>query len=264
MEELCSYTDEELVEQGADIAAIEDARAEVDAMYNMTNKELKKVYGMDEVESMLFKDAVESGKKILAGDKRVAQKNTECLVTASGSITSSEMEYTQTVTNKSTKKKPIYDVVISYTWKSVYSLAIFDDEIVVGWGGGLNLSNASGTAKYYEWKKCGEEFGSYYKKKNMSIEETIQAGVEFIFPQSISGKHWYSNLPKTKSGSCKFTISQTKKQGYESKIISRYCHRVIAIKGFGIGIDSSGVANVSLDIGSAWDKTSQKSSKINY
>lgn len=48
------------------------------------------------------------------------------------------MEYTQTVTNKSTKKKPKYDVVISYTWKSVYSLAIFDDEIVVGWGGRLN------------------------------------------------------------------------------------------------------------------------------
>lgn len=218
---------------------------------------------MDNVEIELLKKAVESGEQILEGNKKVTHKDTDCMVTASGSITSSEMEYTQTVTNKSTEKKPKYKVAISYTWKSVYALAVFDDEIAVAWGGGLNLSKASGTAKYYDWSSIGGKYKSYVREKKMEKEETIQAGIEFIFPQSVDGKHWYSNKAKTKDGSCKFTISQSKLQGYKSKVISRYCHRVIAVKGFSIGIDCSG-ASAGLDIGSAWDKTSQKSSQIKY
>lgn len=42
VEALCSYTDEELIEQGAKKDAIEESREEIEDMYNMSKKELKK------------------------------------------------------------------------------------------------------------------------------------------------------------------------------------------------------------------------------
>lgn len=265
VEALCSYTDKELVEQGATLETVKEAKESIKDMYDMSAGELKKEYKMDKVEAELFKDAVESGEEILEGEKNNAAiaKKTECEVSASGSITKEEMEYTQTVVNNSTKKKPVYNVTLSYKWKSVYTLAVFKDEIVAGWGGGLNVTKASGKAKYYDWKRVGGKYGSYVREKSMSKEETIQSGMEFIFPQSVAGPHWYSAYSKTKQGTCSFKLSQTKFQGYNTKVISRYCHRVIAVNGFGIGIDASG-ASVSLNIGGAWDKTSQKSKTIKY
>ena len=97
----------------------------------------------------------------------------------------------------------------------------------------------------------------------MTSKETVQAGIEFIFPQSVTPKDTLDFDYKTRSGYAQFTLYQTKKQGYDTKVLSNYCHRVISVGSASIGFSVSG-PSVGLSIGSAYDTTEQKKSSISY
>lgn len=170
------------------------------------------------------------------------------------------MEYTQDVFKQSTSSGPAYRVYLSYNWKNVYALALFDDKIAVAWGGGLNLKDYSSVILYYDWNEVGGNFGDFYTRIAATKEETIQAGVELEFPQALYIK-LTTTRPKTKAGFIQFTLYQTQFQGYDTKVISRYCHKVISVGGSSIEISVAGPA-VSMDIGYGYDKTAQAESTI--
>lgn len=257
VESFFEYSEEELIAMGATEEKIVKTREELLYYYGLSNDDLSKELDVNETEAAMLKQAIAAG---MESNENPSSK--KCGVTASGSITSSEMTYTQSVTNNSTSSAPSYAVKLSYTWKEVYALAVFSDEIVAAWGGGLNTKSISSSAKYYNWSTIGGSFGTYYTSKSMSKTETVQAGIEFKFPQSVY-KDLSSNCPKTKTGYAKFTLYQTKFQGYDTKVLSNYCHKVISVGGGSISISASG-PSVSLSIGSGYDKTAQKASTIKY
>lgn len=257
IESFFKYSEDELVAMGATKEKIADAKKELLHYYGLSDAELAQTLNIDATEAKMFKKAIEAGLEF--DSENVIRK---AGVSASGSITSSEMTYTQTKTNNSTSSAPAYEIKLSYTWKEVYALAILDDKIVAAWGGGLNTKDISSSAKYYDYRAIGGSFGSYYKSKKMTKTETVQAGIEFEFPQS------YANptaqyAAKTKTGYAQFTLYQTQYQGYDTKVLSNYCHKVISIGGGSIDISASG-PSVSLSIGYGYDTTTQKASTIAY
>ena len=261
IEALYSYSEEELMAMGVDADDIHKTKEQLEEMYNMNDSQLKQEYGFNEVDMKLFRRAVENGKDANT-EKRSYGKELKNPVNASGSITASEMTYTQTVTSNSSSK-PNYTVKLSYTWNSVYYLAIYNDKLVAAWGGNLNTKNDSGFAKYYNWVSYGGAFGSTkVQTKSMTVDVTPNAGIEFTFPQSY-GICSNGNRAKTKTGYATFTLYQTKKQGYDTTLVSYYCRRVISVKSANISISSNG-PSVSLSIGGAWDKTTQMKTTITY
>lgn len=96
----------------------------------------------------------------------------------------------------------------------------------------------------------------------MTTDVTPNAGVQFTFPQSY-GTCSNGNAAKTKSGFASFTLYQTKKQGYDTTLISNYCHRVVSVQSASISISASG-PSVSLSIGGDWDTTTQKQTMLAY
>lgn len=263
IENYLSCTQKELIDMGLTEKEIAEADEQIEEIVSSSDQQLEQKYKMSKAQIKMLRKSVENGihnKNIKKKD--IKKKDIKNKVSASGSITSSEMTYTQSIIDNSTYTKPNYSVKLSYTWKSVYALAPFTDEIVAAWGGGLNSKNHTGTAKYYTWSTIGGNFNTCKNQKTMSSTLTPNAGVEFKFPQS-NGGGIIDNAYKTKTGSASFTLYQTKRDGKETNLISNYCHRVISVGGAGISISASG-PSVSLSIGTAWDKTSQKKTVIGY
>lgn len=260
IEDYLSYNHNELLDMGFTENEISKTDKQISEIVSMTDAEMKSQYGMDAVEVKMLRKAVCNGNENRENGI-VEQKDIKNKVSASGSISSSKMTYTQSV-SKNDKNKPNYTVKLSYTWKSVYALAIFKDKIVAAWGGALNTKNEKGTAKYYDWQEIGGKFKSHAKDKSMSVTVSPNKGVIFEFPQSINNG-FFKSKAKTKTGSASFTLYQKKAKGYDTTLISNYCHRVISVKSPSISISASG-ATASISIGGAWDKTSQKRTTIGY
>lgn len=259
VESFLSYTDQELIDMGADPDAVIAARRELEEESNKTEAQIAEAKNVSLAEAKYFKKAIDKGHSNYK-NKSYKSKKSENPVTASGSISTTKLTYTQSVTNQSTSTQPKYKVNFAYTWKTVYDLAVFTDEIVAGWGGNLNTQSISSTSSYYDW---GSSWGSFYKSQAMSKVETPNAGIEFKFPQALAYCNLWNNRPKTKTGSATFTLYQTKKQGYDTKVISVYCHRVISLSSASIGFSKSG-PSIGLSIGGAWDQSPQKATTIGY
>ncbi len=260
IEEFMSCEEEELQDMGMNANEIKDMQEEITALIDMTDEKLISTYGLDSTEVKMLRQVYENAE---------INKNTEKLdddeveeVVASGSISASKLSYTQTVT-KNKGNKPNYDVKLSYSWTTPYGLSCFNDKIVVAWGGNLNCKECEGTADYYgvnllvtKWK------GKKLRSSDMSIDITPNTGIIFTFKQA-KGIGSNGNWAKTKKGRASFVLYQTKKQGYETTLVSRYCHRIISIKSSSISISSSG-AGASISIGGGWDKSKQQSSVVAY
>lgn len=223
-------------------------------MYFLNDIELEKKHGLSKTEAKLFRKAVDNGKNNRKSNQKYGKK-LKNYVGASGSITSSEMKYTQTVVDFSVESTPQYLVLLSYEWSFPYLLGIFDDEIVAAWGGGLNTRSETGHAEYF----CYSSYlwhPSYLGDETMEIEVSPNQGIEFSFPQT-------SGEGKTKRGIASFTLYQTKERGFDTKLVSQYCHRVFSIQSADISITSTEVG-ASISITTAWDATAQKRATIGY
>lgn len=257
IESFMGFSDEELIGMGANSYDIASAREELYKISKQTEEQIAKEKNISLTEAKYLKRAIVKGKN--KDGKDVYKENNS--INASGSISASKLTYSQAYANHSTATAPSYWVVLTYTWNSPYTLTIFTDEVVAAWGGNLNTKNVSGYASYYN--ENGSNWGSYNQQKLMTTSETANAGIEFKFAQSVSLPSATSNRIKTKTGSIGFELYQTKKQGYDTKLLSQYCHRVISIGNASIGISAKG-ATVSISIGGAWDSSPQKSSIISY
>lgn len=241
-----SMSDEELNSYGFSNEEIKTAKDEIISLATKSDKELIEDCGLNDVEVKLLKMIY---CEYLNGELNSRPKEVNN-VSASGTISSSKMTYTQTATSNSSTL-PNYTVNISYAWITPYQLAIFVDNIVVAWGGGLNSKDYNAVARYYNFTNTA--WGTYREGIGMGRDVTPNTGIIFKLPQCV-------NTGKTKSGSVSFTLYQTKKEGKETTLISNYCHKVIAVTG-GISISASGP---SITIGTGWDKTPQRQSVIGY
>ncbi|MFT3952291.1 MAG: hypothetical protein QM689_10190 [Oscillospiraceae bacterium] len=263
IENFLASSDEDLISMGANPSAITSSRKDLEVLSQKTDEQIAAEKGVSITEARYLLKAIKKGNE-RSKSGIIKSKNTNNVVTASGSISSSEMKYSQIISDYSTNSQPYYGVILTYTWNSVYALAAFDDVIVSAWGGNLNTKSIVSLVDYHRWNYLSFTWSKFYKSTETSVEETPNAGIEFKFPQSLSAPSIFSESPKTKCGTVAFRLYQTKRQGYDTKVISTYCHRVISVSSASIGIDSSGAASVSLSIGGAWDKTSQKSTTIAY
>lgn len=252
VEAILSHSDEELLNEGFTKDDIEMNRKEIEKMFSMTDLELQKTYGLTSSDVSALKAIGQSTK---AG---VLHDNSRVVATPKGSISTTTLTYTMAVTNNSTSSAPNYRVVCSYNWSKVFALASFKDCITVGWGGGMNSKNESGTAKYYTITNSG--WGTQKSTKSMSKTAKVNKGMVFEFPQ---GYYYNNNVAvKSKKGSASLTVYQTKKVGKDTKIISQYGHgRVNA--NVDITISVSG-PSISVSLGTGYDKSPQVSKKVVY
>lgn len=243
---------------GGDLESIVNTRKELIASTNKSVEQISQEKDVSLTEAKYYKKAIEKG---LSDVTNETYKKTNNLVTASGSISTSKLKYEQKVTPKSTKL-PNYQVKLSFIWDSPFTLIRFTDEVVVAWGGGLNTKNETYLVNYYN---CGSKWTTKYKTNKMSKKTTPNTGIEFSFPQAVATPQTITNNTHAlaKSGEIEFVLYQTKKEGKDTKIVSRYCHRVISVGSASIGISASG-PNVSISIGGAWDTSPEKDNIIKY
>ena len=258
IESLYAYSEEELKEMGADMDSIHAAKEEFNSYYKMSNADLAEELAISEVEAKIIKMAIKNGKERKS-------KNRKQGVSASGSISSSKLTYTQTVSKYTLSGyKLAYMVTISYAWANPYTSFGFDDVIAVAWGGGYMhksksdwpSSYSSANIQYYGFDISG--WKSYKKTKNY-LEDIIitNAAISFSFPQSLS-----NDLYKTKRGSATVPLYLNSNGKNDTYVLSNYCHRVLSVGG-GISASVSG-PSVSLTIGTKYDKTPQKKTMIKY
>lgn len=267
MEAILSMSDEELISEGADPQAVNGARETVNTVISASDEELEQNYGMKPAEIKAIRELSddreaieETGEDPSDAGKPECEKEIKNLVTASGTISSSKMSYTQSVANKSTKKKPIYNVTLSYGWTLPYFSDLWDDVIVVGWGGNLNSKSEKGSVKYYECNYFSGKWYKYKKTRNMREEALPSKGYKFSFKQMASLNGCYT---QPKKGSASLVVYQTKFKGLDTKLISNYCHRAVKIGSTSIGVSASG-PSASISVGTAFDKSPQKSRNIRY
>ena len=258
IENFLKCTNEELVGMGGDLESIVNTRKELIASTKKSVEQISQEKDVSLTEAKYYKKAIEKG---LSDVTNETYKKTNNLVTASGSISTSKLKYEQKLTPKSTKL-PNYQVKLSFIWDSPFTLIRFTDEVVVAWGGGLNTKNETYLVNYYN---CGSKWTTKYKTNKMSKKTTPNVGIEFSFPQAVATPQTITNNTHAlaKSGEIEFVLYQTKKEGKDTKIVSRYCHRVISVGSASIGISASG-PNVSISIGGAWDTSPEKDNIIKY
>lgn len=258
IENFLSCNEEQLLEIGISQDDINTTTEQLENMLSLEDKKLEDVYNLDKTDVKMLRIAEQNAERNKVEEP--TDKVIDNEVTASGSISSSKLTYTQTAVSNS-KSKPNYTVKLSYSWKSPYMLGGFNEKIVAAWGGNLNCKNYTGTAKYYMTNAWGTKWKSnQIASTKMSTVITPNAGITFGFPQS-KGFSMNKKGGLSKTGSASFTLYQTKKKGYDTTLISYFCHRVISLSSAGISISSSGP---SVSIGKAWNKSSQKKSIIHY
>lgn len=108
IEAFFAYSEEELISMGTTEEKIDRTREELLGYYDLSDEKLAKKLNINKIEASLIKKAIEAG---LASKGKAGKKSG---VLASGSITASEMKYTQDVFDYSTSLGPEYRVYLSY------------------------------------------------------------------------------------------------------------------------------------------------------
>jgi len=253
VEKFCSYTDAELVNMGANSNEVVKERNMIEQWYATPDEQLADNYGLSQVETKLLKKAIDKGK---AEFKNRKGSNANNDVVASGTISEGQLTYTEVAVDQRTSA-PNYLVTCAYSWSYPYLLAIFNDEIAVGWGGALNTKNVSGGyhLRSVDFTSSNWTDSSVGYTPASITHENPNVSLEFAFPQSF-------NSLKTDSGSVSFNLYQTQRQGYDTKVVSNYLHREIGISA-SVDISVSGLAVTLTPVGS-WNQSPQRSATISF
>ncbi|MDF2821655.1 MAG: hypothetical protein K0R15_2096 [Clostridiales bacterium] len=242
--------DSELIQCGLTIEEIQKCRNQIEKTKNCSDGDLQKTYNMTKDEINVLRKALEKNSEFKR--KAIIKK-----ATISGSITSSEMIYTQAKYSTSSTN-PSYTIAINYEWLKPYYWDVFDDVIVAGWGGNLNHVNNSSKSEYYNISGLAPFFSytTYYTSSIWNSVETPNKGVTYSSPQSRMNGILTTRM---RSGHVNFRIYQTSFQGYDTNIVSQYAHKVVAIGGGSISITGP-----SITFGTAYDTGTQISHTIRY
>lgn len=251
-----NLSETELVNEcGLTRAEAKKIKNQINSLQKMSRAEKKANYNMNNDEVAVLEKALKPQKNYKPN------KNVDEKVTLSSSISSSKLSYTQAVSDYSTTKSPKYKVKISFNWKKCYYWGDFSDTVAVAWGGGLNYKSSSKSVTYYNVYGIWPAFTWASKSKGTkspSASESPNKAVKYTFGQSYSSS--MSNIARAKKGSFSLYISNTKKKGYKTNVVSRYCHKKI-----GVGsINVSGTPSISVSGSYDSTDTDDASNTIKY
>ncbi|MGM9977177.1 MAG: hypothetical protein ACI33J_00010 [Clostridium sp.] len=249
MLEYFTNTDDSLLfEDGFSADDVKQIRNNLKQINSLNEKEMKERYHVSSPEYKMIKKSLEKNPNY-----KVKKDNGDKEVTTSGSIATSKMSFAMTKVNNSTSSAPSYSMTVTYNWKTPYFVDTFSDYIGVSWGGGLNSKSISSTAKYYSGNWYTGKYTTLKNTKSWSKTETPNKGIVFSTKQSNT-----SATQQNKTGTIKFTLYQTKFKGYDTKVLSQFAHKILAVSGITIS------GSPSITIGTGYDKSAQKSSTIRY
>ena len=188
------------------------------------------------------------------------------IVTTSGDITTTEMDFSLTVSdNRSSTCKPVsYRIITYFNWKYHY-ITHSTDEVAVGWGGSCNSTNLSRTLYYghnNQSKKIysGSSSNDVYDDTGRIISrstETINQGILTSIECGANANYtdYYNCLKK---GYIYTTIYKNNKDNFSTKVLARYGHLVPHI-GFSASMSFGGAPGISIGLGYGYDYTYQAS-----
>lgn len=239
-------TPEEKIKYGLDDEKIKKMDNEIEILSDMSDKEMKDKFDMDDVTVKLIREAIEP-------DKDYQIKNEATDIQASGSITTSEMTYSQSAINNSTSTGVNYDVYLNAWWKDWYVFGAFDDKVAVVWGGNLTQYSNYQYVDYYIQNHDSTWGGLSESRVPAYHESIVNAGGYYYFPQSLSSA-------KARNVEINFKLKQSGRNNQSTKILSQFCHQTLGIDS-SISISASGLS-VSLKPGTSYDSTAQHSDVI--
>jgi hypothetical protein len=258
IEDVISLSDDEIANLDTEEAtAVESLKDDILEIYDSNDSVLVQRYDFSPVEIKLFDKAVEEGLENNGDNQEQSDEIND--VTASGTIASSKLTFTLSITSHATSTYPIlYNVKTSFCWKTPPIVALPDDTIAIGWAG-LNLANESGAVDYSEYSTIPLKYGIFKGRQYMSVYQPSNHSVRFSFNPNyrtgISAKYLY----RVKSGHTEMHLRQKSKANKEMNIMATYGHKIFAITG---GISIPVASNITF--GAGWDYTPQKKKVVNY
>lgn len=178
---------------------------------------------------------------------RRALTTTEDTVLPYGLIEPTKLTFSQ-VTSSLSNDHPDYKIYVYFNWQSPYIWDVFDDKVVIAWGGDLKQTEVYQYISYYICSPIGSSFGDYLCRADATYSEVaVNAMGMYTFPQSRTQLLTGS----AKSGSICYNISQTKFAGRDSKAIAYYAHQIFVLTG---SIQFTGTSLApAVSIGSGYD-----------
>lgn len=230
-----NLSEKELVEQvGVSRSKAKEIKNREKELRKMSDAAIKKKYNMSNAEICVLRNA------LVQQDNYKPYKQIEDAkkVTLSSTISSSKLSVSQLITNNSQKKngKRInskYKVTESFNWIKCYYDWDMTDTLGVAWSGGytyktsskkINYYKVSGVWPAYKWGK------SVTNTKNAATDGTPSVGCKYSFSQRYS----LMSTSFAKSGKIVLNLSQNGYQGKKAQIISKYCHKRLALGGVNI------------------------------
>lgn len=252
LETFVNSSHDELINMGLTDEDIKKTDEKIQSYREMSDEELSKELGADDVGTKLFKDAI-------TPDDNYEVKNSEMDVSASGTVSSAKLTYTQSCTSYNTPNSVKYYVGIYFAWNEVPEgiTPSWNDNIVTAWGGNLTQSVNHKYTQYYNVNTDNiTPAWSTYNQTGIHIytETTVNAGGYYTWPQ------YYAYDGGTgKFGSVGFYISQNANNGLTTKVVSQFAHRALQL-----GSTSISTSGLTLEIGGGYDKSVQQENIITY
>ncbi len=244
--------DTDLLKNGVSSDDIKKVRANLDQLNSLSPEQFKEKYSVSTADYKMIK-------KSLTKNPNYKLKKSNNLVTTSGTISSSTLYYNMSVTNKSTSTAPYYSLYMGYSWYSTYFTDLFTDYLAVAWGGGLNAKNVEAKASYY-YGNYFTSWGSFENTYNWSQQQTPQVGIVFSTPQ-MRGDVFSER--QNRCGYVSMDLYQTKFQGYDTNVVSQFCHSVLTVNGGSVSVGyKTGYATIN--VGTGFDTTPQISRTVRY
>lgn len=247
-----NLSEQELVEQvGITRAKAREIKQRTEKLRGMSDRAIKREYNMSNAEICVLRNTLVQQNNY----KPYKQIEDTKKVTLSSTISSSKLSISQLVTNNSQKKngKRInskYKVTESFNWIKCYYDWDLTDTLGVAWSGGYTYKTSSKKINYYKvsgiWPayKWGE---SVTKTKKATADGTPSVGCKYSFSQRYS----LMSTSFAKSGKIVLNLSQNGYQGKKAQIISKYCHKKLAIG----GVNISSAPAVTVSVAAAYDCT---------
>lgn len=263
IEKIVNLSDEELISQGMSKEDINEFRIQIKVLNDTSDEKFRDQYQKSDEQIKLIRMALEPdsnySEKELSGN----------VVTSSGSITTSEMNFYVTgYNNAATTGHPIsYRLYSYFDWLSM-PLLHMRDEICLTWGGGLNSKDI--VRDYYDdWGNNFYKTGvdTDYRKTTTftssgelsGLTQTINNGI--VFWLETCSVNLGEDLAFMDHGYNYVTIYNLSKQTKATKALARYGHRVISFS-----VSSFSFTSIpSINVGSGYDYTYEDEyNPINY
>ena len=258
-------SDEFLLSLGINSEELFDIRSFIDDINNKTNDKIMEVYGKSPEQVKLLRVA------LTKNDNYEYIPISDNVVSTSGNISSSKL-YTSLYVSPVNVADPApnYRVQYFFQWDSSPFYIGGWDEIGFAWGGNLNTKDVkriynrpalTSPVAPSEYRVVNGTNYGYDDLNNSPVSEITQTvGCGLLHKFKLSPKYGGIQGVALDYGYTYFTLFQSKAQGYSTKIIARYGHKVPSIGVSSMSFNSAPAIN----LGWGFDYTQELSSNINY